>query len=80
MIVFDLHCARGHTFEEWFASSTEYEERAAARELSCPECGETDVSKALSAPRINGGAPAPASTPCGLPACTAGACQMMGGD
>jgi hypothetical protein len=28
MIVFNLKCAEGHAFEEWFASSAEYEARS----------------------------------------------------
>ena len=76
MIVFDLHCDRGHTFEEWFASRSEYDHKHAAREIACPECGGTHVTKALSAPRINSGAAAPAPVgPCGLPACGTGICE-----
>jgi hypothetical protein len=76
MIVFDLHCDHGHVFEEWFASRAEYERRHAAHEIACPECGGTGVTRALSAPRINGGAAAPAPLgPCGLPACGTGVCQ-----
>jgi hypothetical protein len=77
VIVFNLQCTKGHTFEEWFANGGDCEEKMAAREVACPECGDTLVAKGLSAPRINGGAQAP-SAPCGLPACGAGACQMMG--
>jgi hypothetical protein len=78
VIVFNLKCAGGHGFEEWFASSADYEAKAAARVLACPECGSTHIEKGLSAPRINGGAqaPAPAAGPCGLPACAGGVCQM----
>ena len=78
MIVFNLKCREGHTFEEWFASSAEYEAKASTRELECPHCGDTQVAKGLSAPRINGGAktPGPAVGPCGLPACAGGVCQM----
>ena len=82
MIVFDLKCTHGHVFEEWFASSRAYEDLAAAHDIACPTCGDRDVGKALNAPRINGGAaaPAPATSPCGLPACAPGGCQMMAGD
>ena len=78
VIVFNLKCAAGHSFEEWFASSREYEAKALAHELVCPECGSTHVDKGLTAPRINGKAQAPAPTagPCGLPACAGGVCQM----
>jgi uncharacterized protein (DUF1330 family) len=37
VIVFNLKCAEGHGFEEWFASSADYEAKAAARALVCPE-------------------------------------------
>ena len=76
MIVFDLHCDHGHTFEEWFASRIDYDRKHAEGAIACPECGGTDITRALSAPRINGGAAAPASVgPCGLPACGTGICQ-----
>lgn len=78
MIVFDLHCGRGHTFEEWFASRTEYDDRVSAHDIVCPECGDKDVAKGLSAPRINGSsdAAAPAVGPCGMPGmpCAGGMC------
>lgn len=81
MIVFDLQCNNGHKFEEWFASNTEYEAKTDAHEVRCPDCGDTHVVKALSAPRINSGASAPMpAAPCGLPACMSGGCAMMGGD
>ena len=57
MIVFNLKCSGGHAFEEWFASSAEYEAKTAAHELICPECGDRYVEKG----RINGGASAPRS-------------------
>jgi hypothetical protein len=79
MIVYDLHCANGHVFEEWFSGAGEYEDKVAGGDLACPQCGDTEVKKALSAPRVNGGAARPVETPCGLPACAAGGCQMMNG-
>jgi len=79
VIVFNLRCSDGHTFEEWFGSGSECEAKIDDGSLICPECGDTHVAKALSAPRINGGAQTPApSTPCGMPACGTGMCQMMG--
>jgi hypothetical protein len=78
LIVFDLKCEKGHGFEEWFASSSDYEARRDAAEIACPECGDTHIEKGLMAPRLNGGASGPMpSAPCGLPACGAGACAMM---
>lgn len=80
MIVFDLRCAGGHLFEEWFASTAEYEEKLARHAIACPECGGREVTQALSSPRINSGAAAAPMTPCGLPACAGGACQLSGRD
>ena len=78
MIVFNLKCSEGHGFEEWFASSADYQAKAAARALVCPECGSRHIEKGFSAPRVNGGAQAsaPPDGPCGLPACDSGVCQM----
>jgi len=80
MIVYDLHCTRGHVFEEWFTNADDYERQAAAHDLVCPECGDNTVARGLSAPRVNAGATAPSETPCGLPACGTGGCQIMGGN
>ena len=74
MIVFTLKCAEGHHFEEWFGSNGDYESRKAAGSITCPECGGTEVGKALMAPRLNRGeTPQPT---CGAPACANGMCPM----
>jgi hypothetical protein len=52
MILFKLRCARGHHFEGWFRSGDGFEAQQKAREISCPECGETKIEKALMAPRL----------------------------
>ena len=53
MIVFDLKCAgQGHVFEAWFGSSTDYEDQKARGLLTCPLCGDADVTKAVMAPAI----------------------------
>jgi hypothetical protein len=76
MIVFNMKCGEGHGFEEWFASSAEFEARTAASDIACPECGDTHVVKGISAPRVNGGA-APDLGPCGMPPCGNGICGAM---
>ena len=77
MMVYDLLCSHGHRFEEWFSSSADYEAKAAAGHLACPECGDAEVIKALMAPKLNSGAAAPApATACGAPACASGMCQF----
>lgn len=81
MIVYNMKCGGGHAFEAWFASSAEYEAKAAEHALSCPECGDTHVARGLSAPHVNGGAkaPAPAVGPCGMPCGSTGGMCGMGG-
>jgi hypothetical protein len=67
MIVYDFKCTNGHLFEEWFAKSGDYEARASGQALTCPECGDAHIEKALSAPRIKAGKEAPSVGPCGMP-------------
>jgi len=59
MIVFDLHCRDGHRFEGWFGSAKDFASQKKRGLLSCPSCGGTSIERALSAPRLNMGAPAP---------------------
>ena len=59
MKVLDLVCAHEHRFEGWFASD---DDEASQRErglLVCPLCGDADVRRLPSAPRLNLGAAAP---------------------
>jgi hypothetical protein len=53
MKVLDLRCAQGHAFEGWFASGEAFEEQRATGLVACPICGETTITKLLSAPRLN---------------------------
>ncbi len=71
MIRYSLQCADGHGFEEWFDSMAEYDRRAAAGELACPDCGSGEVTKAITAPNVARGAaaPAPACAATGGPGC-----------
>jgi hypothetical protein len=59
MIVFDLHCKDGHRFEGWFGSAKEFASQKRRGLLSCPSCGNGDISRGLSAPRLNMGAVEP---------------------
>ena len=52
MISFDLKCANSHVFEVWFRSSADYEAQSNAHQIMCPNCGDTQVSKAVMAPAI----------------------------
>src|SRR5690606_12641075 len=50
---FDLQCEQSHVFEGWFASAENYESQQARGLLSCPVCNSSQISKKLSAPRLN---------------------------
>lgn len=59
MKVLDLQCPHGHSFEGWFGSEDDFQSQLARQLVECPVCGDTAVSKKLSAPRLNlGGASA----------------------
>ncbi len=53
MKVLDLQCAHQHSFEGWFASDDDYAGQLARGLVSCPLCGDADIQKMLSAPRLN---------------------------
>ena len=63
MIVFDLHCGGSHRFEGWFASAKDFASQKKRGLLNCPTCGNTEISKGLSAPRLNMGAQEPKQLP-----------------
>jgi hypothetical protein len=52
MILFELKCGVGHTFEAWFRNGDTYDTQAAAGEIPCPHCGDVKIAKAPMAPRI----------------------------
>jgi hypothetical protein len=53
MKVLDLQCAQQHSFEGWFASEDDYAGQLARGLVSCPLCGDAQIQKMLSAPRLN---------------------------
>lgn len=53
MKVLDLQCGLGHTFEGWFASEEDYLAQCQRTLVQCPLCGDSSVSKKLSAPRLH---------------------------
>lgn len=53
MKVLDLHCTQQHSFEGWFASEDDFQSQIARALVACPLCGDTAVTKKLSAPRLN---------------------------
>jgi hypothetical protein len=53
MIVFDLQCeAAGHRFEGWFKSSDDFAGQQRRALVTCPVCGSSRVSKAITAPNL----------------------------
>lgn len=52
MIQYTLKCSKDHRFDSWFQSAEGFEKLKAAGMVSCAICGETDVDKAIMAPRV----------------------------
>lgn len=52
MIKFTLKCGQEHRFESWFQSSEAFDKLLYAGMVSCSVCGDTDVEKAIMAPRV----------------------------
>lgn len=53
MKVLNLQCQHQHSFEGWFASEDDYQSQRARQLVQCPLCGDDEVSKMPSAPRLN---------------------------
>ena len=62
MKVLDLQCAQQHVFEGWFSSEDDFIAQSADALIACPLCGDVQVSKRLSAPRLNLRVATPASS------------------
>lgn len=63
MKVLDLKCAHQHVFEGWFASEDDFQSQLARGLVGCPICADVNISKQLSAPRLNLGAAQPKTLP-----------------
>ncbi len=53
MKVLDLHCAHQHSFEGWFASEDDFQSQLSRGLVTCPLCSDANITKMLSAPRLN---------------------------
>ena len=53
MKVLNLRCALDHSFEGWFASEDDFQSQLERGLVACPLCGDAQVSKLPSAPRIS---------------------------
>ncbi len=77
MIRYRLQCDKAHQFEAWFRNAETFDRQAARRQVLCPECGSTEVTKAIMAPSVitsKGAAqkprPSPAPEPAQVPQAT----------
>ena len=52
MIIFDLTCSSGHTFEGWFRSADDFESQSRKSLIACPHCGATEVRRLPSAVHV----------------------------
>jgi hypothetical protein len=69
MKVLDLRCGAGHLFEGWFASEDDYGSQRDRGLVDCPVCGNAEVLRLPSAPRLNlSGARAPETASAPAPA------------
>lgn len=71
MIRYALKCKDDHDFDSWFQSAEAFERLHAAKMVACAVCGDTDVHKAVMAPRVRPGRTAAAERPLSGPASTA---------
>ncbi len=52
MIHYQLRCSQDHGFDGWFKDSATFEQQAKLGLIECPECGGTEVDRALMAPAV----------------------------
>jgi hypothetical protein len=52
LIQYTLQCSQGHRFEAWFKSAGAYDEQQARGIVTCAQCGDDHVEKALMAPAL----------------------------
>jgi len=52
MIRYSLRCRSGHDFESWFRSAEAFDTLRSGGHVVCPECGASQVEKALMAPQV----------------------------
>ena len=57
MIVYDLQCGQGHTFEGWFQDRKAYESQRKKRLIVCPVCSDTEVAALPATFSIKAGSP-----------------------
>lgn len=63
MKVLNLQCSQTHGFEGWFGSEDDFQSQRVRGLVACPMCGDAQIVKLPSAPRLNLGASQPAPLP-----------------
>jgi hypothetical protein len=58
MIVLNLSCANQHRFEGWFASGDEFSRQLSEGAVTCPVCGDHEIARLPSNPRVKRGSSA----------------------
>jgi hypothetical protein len=53
MKVLSLRCGQQHAYEGWFASEDDFLAQTQRAAVACPLCGDTEVVRLPSAPRLN---------------------------
>ncbi len=59
MLVFDLQCAKGHSFEGWFESLQDLESQIERKQVKCPVCNSARIKKLPSSFAIGKRGPQP---------------------
>jgi len=54
VIKYSLICEKEHVFEGWFGSSDDYDAQRKRKLVECPQCGSSNISKALMSPGVSG--------------------------
>ena len=55
MIKYSLICEFLHSFEAWFSSSASFEKQCDLNLVTCPECGNSKIRRALMTPNLSAG-------------------------
>ncbi len=57
MIIFDLQCSKGHTFEGWFEDGQSFETQNEQSQITCPLCNDTAIFRIPSTFAIKSSSP-----------------------
>lgn len=67
MIQFSLKCRNDHHFDSWFQSFAAFDKLKRAGLVTCETCGNSDIEKAIMAPRVRPSRNATVQTPLSNP-------------